>query len=67
MRKLLRTLTHDDRGFGHDGGTLGVAQLPPTFIARRRSGDGGFKLLIRVFVETLQKLAVVGIDALVTH
>ncbi len=58
---------HERGGFGHDHRTLGVGLAAPGHEARLGGRELGLQLGVREVIEGLQRLAVIGIDALISH
>ena len=65
--ELVDIRAHQRCGLGNDFCTLCVARVLPRIEAGLSGGERLFKLFVGQLVEALQDLAVVGVDALVSH
>ena len=65
--ELVDARTHECGGFCDHGRSLGEGLVPPGLEAGRGGCKRRLELLVGEFLERLQELAVIGIDALVGH
>src|ERR1035441_2782370 len=65
--KLVGASAHNGGGFCDHGRAPGESRVPPVVEAGRSVSKRRLKLVVGEFLERFQNLAVIGVDALVSH